>query len=89
MPHALPLADPTLLVRASIPDDEMKLLKSMTLAASFNGLALATETFTSPGAQLYIRGNPAAALSGERARVDFTLDKWSPPAKKTVERWVS
>jgi hypothetical protein len=87
VPHSPPLQDPALLVKLFVPDNEMAQVKSLSLACSVNGVALAPETFTAPGGQVYARSLPAAALSGDRLsgdrlRADFTLDKWMPGTKQ-------
>jgi len=43
-------------------------------------VALEPETFTTPGATIYARSLPAAAMAGDQVRADFTLDKWMPPS---------
>jgi hypothetical protein len=78
VPHTPALQDPTLLVKLFIPDNEMAMVKSLTLSASANGTPLAPETFTAPGAQVYVRSLPAAALTGDRVQIDCKLDKWMP-----------
>jgi hypothetical protein len=80
VPQSPPLRDPALLVKLYIPDNEMAQLKSLTLSSSVNGAPLASETFTAAGGHVYARSVPAAAISGGRVRVDFTLDKWMPGA---------
>jgi len=79
VPHSPALRDPALLVKLFIPDNEMERLKSLRLACSVNGAALEPETFTAPGAWIYARSLPAAAMAGGQVRADFTLDKWMPP----------
>lgn len=78
IPHAPELFEPALLVNLYIPDDEMKRLKSVTLSATVNGVALGPATFTTAGRQVYVRRIPAPALTGDRARVEFALDRWLP-----------
>ena len=74
VPQSPALQDPTLQMKLFVPDNEMAQLKSLTLSASVNGVALAPATFSTPGAQVYTRGLPA--ISGDRVRIDFSLDKW-------------
>jgi len=74
--------EPTLVVKLFIPDEEMKQLKSMTLNASINGMALGPETFSTSGNQAYLRTVPVAALAGNPARIEFALDKWLPAGGK-------
>jgi hypothetical protein len=68
----------TLLVKLYIPDEEIKQLKSMTLNASVNGLALEPQTFSASGHQVYLRSIPLAALATTPAHLEFSLDKWLP-----------
>ena len=82
VPHTPPLEDPALVVKMFIPDNEMAQLKSMSLSASVNGVALGAEAFTTPGAQVYARSLPASAISGDRLQVNFSLDKWMPGTKQ-------
>lgn len=78
VPSATKLSQPALVVKLFIPDVEIGRLKSMTLSAAVNGVALGPETFTSAGRQVYARSIPPAALAKDPARVEFALDKWLP-----------
>jgi hypothetical protein len=59
----------------SLPEVEMSRLKELTLSASIQGFRLAPETYRAVGEAVYVREIPAAVLSGDSVRVDFTLDK--------------
>ena len=59
----------------SLPEVEMSRLKELTLSASVQGFRLAPETYRAVGEAVYVREVPAAVLSGDSVRVDFTLDK--------------
>lgn len=68
-----------LVLKFSIPATVIEQLKSMTLSASANGVALAPETFTSSGDHVYSRDVPASALRAEAVNADFALDKYLKP----------
>ena len=68
-----------LVLRFSIPENEIDKLKSLTLAASVNGAKLEPETYSSAGDQVYTRDVPASALRRNPVTVDFTLDKAMGP----------
>lgn len=59
----------------SLPEVEMSRLKELTLSASVQGFRLKPETYRAVGEAVYMREVPAAVLSGDSVRVDFTLDK--------------
>ncbi len=65
-----------LVVHFAIPPNIMDRLKSMTLSASVNGTAIAPETYTKNGEQVYQKDIPASALTGDAVTVDFSLDKF-------------
>jgi hypothetical protein len=58
-----------------LPKPEMSRLQQVTLSASIQGVRLAPQTYSTIGEVLYQREVPAAILSGESVRLDFTLDK--------------
>jgi hypothetical protein len=64
----------------SIPGVVIDKLKSVTLAASINGTALAPETYAHDGQFEYKRDVPSSVLAGNAARVEFHLNKSMPPA---------
>ena len=72
----------TLELKFAIPDMLMQSLKSMTLTAKVNGVALPKQTYTNPGDQLYTQTVPASALKGEALTVEFELDKAFGPSKQ-------
>jgi hypothetical protein len=67
-------------LKFAIPDVALAKLKGVSLSAYVNGTALAPETYTHAGAFMYSRDVPANLLTGDTARVDFSLDKTVPPA---------
>jgi hypothetical protein len=70
------MAQPALIAQLYIPDQEMASLKSITLSATVNGVAIEPETFVNAGTLYYVRPLPSGLLAGQTARVDFRLDKW-------------
>ncbi len=70
----------TLQLKFALPEPLLARLRSITLSASVNGVALPAETYTAPGDHVYSHPVPAAALAGDAARADFTLDKVLPPS---------
>jgi hypothetical protein len=65
----------TLQLKFALPDALLKKLQAITLTATVGGVALPSETYAQPGAQVYAQSVPANALAGESVQVDFTLDK--------------
>jgi hypothetical protein len=70
-----------LVLRLSVPEPVIQSLKSVTLAASVEGVALAAETYTQPGAHVYTRDVPPAALRKDAVTVEFALDRHMPPSQ--------
>lgn len=68
----------SLVVHFAVPASVTERLKAVSLSANVNGTALAPETYSKDGEQIYQRDVPAAALKGDSARVDFSLDKFLP-----------
>jgi len=66
-------------VKLAIPEVIIQKLKTLTLKATVNSVALPPETFSQPGDHTYSREVPASALSGNSAVVDFALDKTFAP----------
>jgi hypothetical protein len=63
----------------TIADAAIKKLKNMTLAASINGMALKSATYTAPGTYVFSADVPASLLAADSVQVDFALDKtWQP-----------
>jgi len=73
-----PLTEPAVVARIFIPEVEMARLHSITMRASVNEVALEPTTFTTAGHHVYVQKIPPEALRGDRARVDFEMDKWLP-----------
>ena len=63
-------------VKIAVPDPVIQRLKSVTLSANAGGVALAPETYSAPGDQIYRRDIAASALSGDAVTIDFSLDKF-------------
>jgi hypothetical protein len=60
------------------PDVILQKLKTQTITATVEGLALPPETITQPGEYTYSRDVPASKLGGETVKVDFAIDKFLP-----------
>ncbi len=69
----------TLVVKLTVPDPVIASLHDVSLSASVNGTALAPETYTKAGSYTYSRDVPGTALTGDSAKVGFSLDKVMPP----------
>jgi len=67
-----------LVVSFGLPEPVIDKLKSVTLSATYNGAALPSETFSTPGDHVYLKPVPASAMTTNVARADFTLDKFLP-----------
>jgi hypothetical protein len=67
-------------LKFALPDGSMAKLKAVSLSAYVNGTALAPESYTQAGQFIYSRDVPANLLTGDVARVDFSLDKTMPPS---------
>lgn len=74
----------TLALRFSVPEVVIQKLKSVSLSASVNGLALSPQQYTSSGFYTYKREVPADRLQRGQAVVEFSLDKALEPGE--VER---
>jgi hypothetical protein len=70
----------TLRFRFTVPEVVFQKLKTQTLTATVDGLALAPESFKQPGDHTLTREIPGSKLAGETVRVDFALDKFLPAA---------
>jgi hypothetical protein len=66
-------------MKFAVPDPVIKRLKSVTLSATVNGIALPPERYNQPGEYVFARDVPAKALGGDAATVDFALDKALAP----------
>ena len=62
-----------------IPDVMYNRVGDQTLNAKVNGVDLGPEKYSKAGECTYTRDVPAAALSGEAASFDFSVDKGIPP----------
>ncbi len=70
----------TIQLKLAIPDVVIAKLKALSLSAYVNGTPLAPESYTQAGQFTYTRDVPANLLSGDVARVDFSVDKTLPPS---------
>ena len=70
----------TLALKFAVPDVVFNALKTMTLSATVNGVALPKQTYRKGGDLLYSQAVPAAALKGEALTVEFELDKAFGPS---------
>ena len=67
-------------LKFALPDVVIAKLKAVSLSAYVNGTALAPESYTQAGQFVYSRDVPANLLTGDVARIDFSLDKTMPPS---------
>jgi hypothetical protein len=65
----------SLVLKLAVPDPVIQQLKSVTLTATVNGVALPPESYRKPGEYVFTREVDAKALGGASAQVDFALDK--------------
>jgi hypothetical protein len=70
----------TLSFSFTLPDVVIQKDKNVTLAASINGMALKSATYTTPGTYVFSADVPASALAADNVRIDFALDKAMQPA---------
>jgi hypothetical protein len=68
----------SLVFKMAVPEPVIQKLKSVTLTASVNGVALAPEIYRRPGEYVFTREVSAKALGGASAQIDFALDKVLP-----------
>ncbi len=68
----------SLVFKMAVPEPVIQKLKSVTLTASVNGVALAPEIYRRPGEYVFTREVSAKALGGASAQIDFVLDKALP-----------
>lgn len=66
--------------KLAVPEAVVSKFGPVTLNASINGLALAPETYQTPGQYTYTRDVPASALKGDAIVVQFTSDKGIAPS---------
>ena len=66
-------------LKFNLPEVIIKPLKTIAISADVNGTAVSPETYTQPGEYTYTREVPAAAFTGDAAKIVFTLDKTLPP----------
>jgi len=69
----------SLVFKLAVPEPVIQKLRSITLSATVNGVALPPETYRQPGEYVYTREIDAKILGGASAQVDFSLDKALPP----------
>ncbi len=77
-PRSAAAAGAVLQLKFTIPDVAIAKMKSVSLSAYLNGTALPPETYSQAGQFVYSRDVPANLLTGDVARVDFSLDKTIP-----------
>jgi len=65
-------------VRFALPDVVIQKLKTVSLSATLNGVALTAQSYSKPGDHVYQAEVPASALKSEAVTVDFALDKSLP-----------
>lgn len=63
-----------------LPDVPIQKLKSITLYAVVNGVALPPDTYSKTGEYRYSRDLPPSFFTAEKMNVDFHLDKTIPPS---------
>jgi hypothetical protein len=68
----------SLVFKMAVPEPVIQKLKSVTLTASVNGVALAPETYRKAGEYMFTREVSAKALGGASAQIEFALDKALP-----------
>ena len=69
----------TLEMKFAVPEASINKLKAVTLSAYINGTPLPPETYSKPGQFTFSRDIAPGTLSGDVARVDFSVDKTMPP----------
>ena len=77
-PRAAAVSGAILQLKFTIPAVAMSKMKGVSLSASVNGAPLPPESYTQAGDFVYSRDVPANLLTGDVARVDFSLDKAMP-----------
>lgn len=65
-------------LKFSVPEPVVEKLKTVTLRASIEGTGFEPESFTQAGEFTYEREIPAALMTGESTRVEFSLDRALP-----------
>lgn len=68
----------SLVFKMAVPEPVIQKLKSVTLTASVNGVALEPEIYRRAGEYVFTREVGAKALGGGSAQIDFELDKALP-----------
>jgi hypothetical protein len=79
-PLGSPQRGAALNLKFTVPDVTISRLQKVTLSAAVNSSPLAPETYSKPGEYTYSRDVPPNLLTGEAARIDFTLDKAMAPS---------
>jgi hypothetical protein len=69
----------TLTLAFNIPDLVIQKLKSITLTASIDGMALNSAEYKAAGPYVFSADVPLAVLKTESVKIDFALDKSLPP----------
>lgn len=68
----------TLQLKFAIPDASLAANKTVSLSAYVNGTALPPETYNKAGQFTFTRDVPGSMLSGDVAKVDFSIDRTLP-----------
>jgi len=68
-----------LVLNCSFAEASADALKTITVAAKVDNVALPAETFTTPGEHIYRHEVPAAAFAKNPVGVEFTVDKFLTP----------
>jgi len=70
----------SLVFKMAVPEPVIQQLKSVTVTATVNGVALPPETYRKPGEYVFTKDVDAKSLGGASAQVEFMLDKALAPA---------
>ncbi len=77
-PHGASEKGAMLQLKFALPEPVIAKVKSVTITASINGVALPPETFRQTGEFTFSREVPAKNLQGDAVTVEFVLDKFLP-----------
>jgi hypothetical protein len=77
-PRTAAASGAVLQLKFAVPDAAFSKMNGVSLSAYVNGTALPPEKYTQAGQFIYSRDVPASLLTGDVARVDFSLDKAIP-----------
>jgi len=71
----------SLILNFVLPEGSLRKLKSVTVSAKVDGVAIAPETFNTAGEHVYRSEVPVSAFKKNLVTVDFSLDKFLPPTE--------